>query len=88
MTEYLVLKHPELKIYDGDKVIKDFRYAINTKENEIKVYEEVEDKLYEDSGNHHSIGALLNFISQPPMNRPYEVGIYKTISECEGNDDR
>ena len=83
MTEYIVLKHPELKIYDGDKVIKDFRYAINMGKNEIKVYEEVEDKLYEDSGNHHSVGTLLDFISQPFINRPYEVEVYKTISECE-----
>ena len=87
MTEYIVLKHPELKIYDGDKVIKDFRYAINTKGNEIKVYEEVENKLYNDSGNHHSISDLLDFLSQPPMNRPYVVEIYKTISECEGNNE-
>ena len=83
MNEYIVLEHPELKIYDGDKVIKDFRYAINTKENEIKVYEEVENKLYNDSGNHHSISYLLDLISQPPMNKPYNVGVYKVISECE-----
>lgn len=52
-------------------------------ENEIKVYEEVENKLYNDSGNHHSVGALLDFISQSPMNRPYVVEIYKKISEVE-----
>ena len=86
MTEYIVLKHPELKIYDGDKLIKDLRYAINTKENEIKVYEEVENKLYNDSGNHHYISSLLDFISQPFINRPYNVGVYKVISECEVND--
>lgn len=83
MTEYIVLDHPELKIWDGDKLVKDFRYAINIKENEIKVYEEVEDKLYEDSGNCHYVGALLDFISQPFMNRPYNVGVYKVISEVE-----
>ena len=83
MTEYIVLEHPELKIYDGDKVIKAFRYAINMEGNEIKVYEEVENKLYNDSGNHHSISYLLELISQPLMKRPYNVGVYKVISECE-----
>jgi rubrerythrin len=84
MTEYKVLKHPELQIHDGDKVIKNYRYAINMEENKIKVYEEVENKLYESAGNHKSVSALLDFISQPCIiTRPYKVEIYKTISEVE-----